>query len=266
VGPVRQNCVHEVPSGSVVKVLESGQILVINPETGSMGTFPACNLSNAIIPAPGEYDGWLAYTAYNYPAGISSFLGYFSVPDAPQSDPQVLYLFTGLQNVNWIPIIDPPPNVFDIIQPVLQYPGDFGNYWSVKSWYVTLNSGVLYSKEMQTTTGDNIYGVMNQSISNPETWYIAGTSQKSGASTSLTVSKPRLASQPWGYNTAECYGCAGGCSYEPQNDVSFTQLKLFGQNGAPINPVWTPYGSPNDACSEKATVVNSQTVTISFQS
>ena len=23
---------------------------------------------------------------------------------------------------------------FDILQPVLQYPGDAGNYWSVKSW------------------------------------------------------------------------------------------------------------------------------------
>jgi len=238
----------------------------MNPLTALVRTIPSCDLSSAMLTgSPGEYDGWLAYTAYNYAAGVSSSLGYFSVPQAPQNDPQVLYLFTALQNVNWIPIIDPPPNVFDIIQPVLQYPGDYGNYWSVKSWYVTLNSGVLYSKEMQTTTGDNIYGVMNQSASNPETWYIAGTSQKSGATTSLTVSKPRLASQPWAYNTAECYGCAGGCSYEPTNDCYFTQLQLFGQRGAPITPTWTPYNSPNDACSETATVVNSQTVTISFQ-
>jgi hypothetical protein len=77
----------------------------------------------------GDYDGWLAYTTYEAPTDIDSFLGYFSVPDEPQNDPEVLYLFTGLQNVNWIPLVDPEPSVFDIIQPVLQYPGDDGDYW-----------------------------------------------------------------------------------------------------------------------------------------
>jgi hypothetical protein len=42
---------------------------------------------------------------------------------------QVLYLFTGLQNVDWIPIVDPTPEAFDIIQPVLQYPADSGYGW-----------------------------------------------------------------------------------------------------------------------------------------
>ena len=36
---------------------------------------------------------------------------------------------------SWIPKVDPHPSqAFDIIQPVLQYPGDNGDYWSVKSW------------------------------------------------------------------------------------------------------------------------------------
>lgn len=35
-----------------------------------------------------------------------------------------------------IPIHDPEVPVFDIIQPVLQYPADGGYYWSVKSWSV----------------------------------------------------------------------------------------------------------------------------------
>src|SRR5690606_13416454 len=141
------------------------------------------------------------------------FLGYFSVPDAPKEAPQVLYLFTGLQNVDWIPIIDPTPEVFDIIQPVLQYPGDYGDYWSVKSWYVTLSGDVLYSTEIQTKTGDNIFG--NMTMIGTDTWYIGGTSAASGETTSLNVNRPRLVHQPWAYNTAECYGCAGGCNYEP---------------------------------------------------
>lgn len=46
--------------------------------------------------------------------------------------------------------MDPEPSgAFDIIQPVLQYPGDEGNYWSVKSWYVTLKSGALASDEIK---------------------------------------------------------------------------------------------------------------------
>ena len=49
-------------------------------------------------------------------SGISQFVGNFSVPDKPQNDPEELYIFTGLQNVDWIPIVDPEPPVFDIIQ------------------------------------------------------------------------------------------------------------------------------------------------------
>lgn len=31
-----------------------------------------------------QYDGWLAYTWWNYPQGIDAFLGYFSVPNNPK--------------------------------------------------------------------------------------------------------------------------------------------------------------------------------------
>lgn len=81
---------------------------------------------------------------------------------------QQLFIFTGLQNVDWvstrewplcsvnlcdervsgsfqlssrsvvqIPIHDPEVPVFDIIQPVLQYPADGGDWYSVKSWSVS---------------------------------------------------------------------------------------------------------------------------------
>ena len=43
--------------------------------------------------------GWLEYAAYQNTEGFDSFLGKFSVPDEPQAQPQVLYLFTGLQNI-----------------------------------------------------------------------------------------------------------------------------------------------------------------------
>lgn len=132
--------------------------------------------------------GWLEYTAFEDPKGLDTFLGTFSVPDVPKDVPQVLYLFTGLQNikcdhcsraphhtrclivccgacasVSWIPKVDPEPSTdFDIIQPVLQFPGDAGNYWSVKSWYVTLKGGAYYSTEVPVKPGDEIFGNMTR--------------------------------------------------------------------------------------------------------
>lgn len=73
---------------------------------------------------PADYNGWLQYTAFNLSATASfdSFLGRFSVPAAPVHPPQILYVFTGLQNKDWIPKVDPESAGagFDIIQPVLQ--------------------------------------------------------------------------------------------------------------------------------------------------
>ena len=48
---------------------------------------------------PGDYDGWLEYAAFHQTEGFLSFLGTFSVPDQPAATPDVLYLFTGLQNI-----------------------------------------------------------------------------------------------------------------------------------------------------------------------
>ena len=60
--------------------------------------------------------------------------------DVPKSEPQILYLFPGLQNIDWIPKVDPMPSqAFDIIQPVLQYPyfssDSNGKEWGLRSWY-----------------------------------------------------------------------------------------------------------------------------------
>ena len=67
---------------------------------------------------PSDYNGWLAYAAFNSSKGFSAFLGNFSVPDKPEEPPDVLYLFTGLQNKDWVPLVDPEKDGagFDIIQ------------------------------------------------------------------------------------------------------------------------------------------------------
>jgi len=214
--------------------------------------------------SPQEYDGWLAYTSFERSGkeSFDTFLGYFTVPNNPANYPEVLYIFTGLQNDDWVPLVDPEPSVFDIIQPVLQYPADTNSGWSVKSWYVTLNSGVLVSGEILVNAGDNIFGNMTRIGS--EDWYIGGTSTQTGRTTEITVSRGRLLSQPWSFNTIECYGCGGGCSFLPTNNCVFTKLTMTSQ-GSSITPKWNALQSPNNICNTRAAINSPEQVTFSFQ-
>jgi hypothetical protein len=214
--------------------------------------------------SPNDYDGWTSYTAFQSAPGIDQFLGYFSVPDMPKSEPEILYMFTGLQNIDWIPVVDPEPQeAFDIIQPVLQFPGDGGRYWSVKSWYVTLDVGTVASNERRLQPGDQVFG--NMTRTGPTSFYIGSTSAKTGSTTYLSVNHDRLASQPWSYNTVECYGC-DGCSTYPTKPLEFTKLQMS-KDKAPITPSWinNPKPSHNTQCHEKATISGPDHVTFTFQ-
>jgi len=261
-GPIPESCYHEVPPGTHIVDMGEGAYYE-HPVTHTIHSLPRCSARPLVQKAPQEYDGWLAYTTFSYPRGISSFLGRFSVPNNPQNTPEVLYLFTGLQNVDWIPIVDPEPSIFDIIQPVLQYPADSGFGWSVKSWYVTLDSGYIASSEISTKAGDVIFGNMTKTGSMK--WFIGGTSIASGQITSISVSRNRLLRQPWAYNTLECYGCSGGCSYYPTVPIKFTDLALFDESRAKVTPTWVAHKSPQDVCRETATIISPSAVTISFQ-
>jgi len=263
-GPYRADCVHTVRNNTHIIWEDAEQrYYAEDPITSVRTLIPLCATEKKLGETRlQEYDGWLAYTSWKSETDVSSFLGYFSVPNKPKYQPEVLYLFTGLQNVNWIPIVDPEPPKFDIIQPVLQYPAEAGNSWSVRSWYVTLNSGVIATDEIPTTPGDLIFG--NMTKIGPANWYIAGVSKRTGQSTSFRVSRDRLVSQPWCYNTLECYGCGGGCGYEPTEPVNFSQLAIRDRSQKVVTPVWKAYTSPNNICNDKAVVYNSTFVQIRF--
>jgi len=264
-GPIPSRCVTRLPqSGAVIQGEDEKGMLRIDIEGQESLLIPPCKgwtpQRKRKNPAPNTYDGWLAYTSFQNPTSFTTFLGYFSVPDEPQQEPQVLYVFTGLQNVDWIPIVDPPPSEFDIIQPVLQYPGDYGNYWSVRSWYVTLSHGVQVSDEIQVATGDNVFGNMTSLGGN--SWYIAGT--VGSKTTDITVTHSVLASQPWAYTTIECYGCSG-CGTEPTQPILFTKMTLTDSSGS-VSPTWKTFQSPNPICNTRAVVVSPAAVTYDFGS
>jgi hypothetical protein len=279
-GWVLSHCVHNVPSGTHLEKMPTREILATYPD-GSQHVLPLCKSAeglptfhtkkSAMPGGPEVYDGWLAYTEYDVFSPTTNttfdqFTGYMSTPDTPARAPQVLYIFPGLQNINWVPVVDPDPSVpFDIIQPVLQYPGDRGLYWSVKSWYVTLDVGTVASNEVALNVGDSIFGVMNRTTPTGDTWLINSIQVSTGKQTSITVSHSRLQYQPWAYTTIECYGC-NGCSTYPTQPEHFTKLAIY-QGKNLMTPVWAvnPQPSKNMQCAEKPVVMDPATIDMDFQ-
>jgi len=202
-------------------------------------------------------EGWQSWASFNTPNNetFTSFLGYFTTPNAPPAwakfDDAILYLFTGLQSDNWVPDYDvpvTPPSNFDIIQPVIQYGGGSenggGEYWGVASWYVTVdNTRSFWSDLIQLSAGEKVFGNMTQTGNT--TWYIAGVT--SDNQTALSITQDRLVSQPWAYVTLEVYNVRS-CDWFPtntyENTVQFTQLSLTTVNG-PITPSWNTFNGEN---------------------
>ena len=107
------------------------------------------------------------------------------------------------------------PKFFDIIQPVLQFPSSSlfrSHEWELKSWYVTVNSGAIYSSGVHVDAGDSI--LCNMTRTGPDSWVVLGTlNGGKGAVQRQSATNARLKLQPWAYNTLECYGCKGCDTY-----------------------------------------------------
>eukprot|EP00483_Globobulimina_turgida_P010370 UN10390 len=106
-----------------------------------------------------EFDGsgWQQYTKMNAGDTVDSFDGDWMVPrSSPREGGPILYMFTGLQNIDWVPPERDPGQPFDIIQPVMQYGGSAaggGNYWACASWYVTLTNDVMHGRAFRLQEG-----------------------------------------------------------------------------------------------------------------
>jgi len=71
----------------------------------------------------------------------------------------------------------------------------------------------------------------------PSKWFIGSTAN--GQTTSISVSKPRLITQPWAYCTLEVYNIES-CSWFPPSgsSINFSTMSLTDQSG-PVTPTWT---------------------------
>jgi len=266
-----KSCCHHVPSGSHIVEDQNGILTVHPPNQVASYQLPKCsfpmlrptNVSNG-RKRQGDVEGWHVYTKQNVGAGLNSFLGQWNVPDMPSSDDgQTLFMFTGLQNIDWVPPNPGPNSAFDIIQPVLQYgPSEAGggSYWTLASWYVPLiGDSAIWSDLITVNPSDIIFG--NMTLTASSTWYINGLDTSINQKTDMSISRPRLKSQPWAYVTLEVYDL-DECSDYPSQPVTFSKLQLFvNQKLQPFN--WTPVIA-DSSCNQDVSVSNSSTVVISW--
>jgi len=267
-----------VKSGSHVKRPQPTQMQVHHPD-GSIFDVPRCRYP-VVFPQSKKSTkerqsfapGWQAWTTYQSTAsqGFTQSLGYFTIPDAPVDgqDDQTLFMFTGLQNENWIPGPNSPPapDDFEIIQPVLQWgysAGGGGDYWTLASWYVTVYNGFLISDLINVNAGDKIFG--NMTLLGRDTWYISGVVQSSGTATTLKADKANLKTNPWAYCTLEVYDATGDCNEYPDNPQVYSKLQLF-EGKKQVIPKWQLNVTPDPICGEHVTVENPDHVTIHFGS
>jgi hypothetical protein len=276
-GFIREECHHSVPSGSVLEPSKAGGFDVL-VDGARVAHLPKCPFPREEMfhrrerrrQFPSDYDGWLAYTQWKYAGqsqSIDKFIGSFTVPDMPASTPDVLYVFTGLQDDDFVPIVDPSEPNFDIIQPVLQYPADSGIGWSAKSWFVTLDIGAVASNEISFAVNSTVFG--NMTRTGPTSYFIDSVNPATNKHTHITVNHARLSTQAWAFTTIECYGCTdsfggSGCSYLPTQPTQFTHM-LLESGGKPIKPQWKALVSPNPICNTKANILGPAKVTFTFQ-
>lgn len=286
-GWVLAHCVYDIPGNAEIE--KHNSTTLVRLISGELKTVPQClpkvNSENPVLrrnnarsesarqsrQLPPDYDGWLQYAAFNHTPSFDTMTNLMSVPDVPKAVPQILYFFPGLQNYDWIPKVDPEPTLrtpFDIIQPVLQYPGFSPDAWGVRSWYVTIHAGALQSELLPVAVGDNI--MCNMTRTGAKSWFI-GAKLPDGKFTNQKVNdltpgaSTRMRFQPWAYVTLECYGCRG-CSTYPEQPIVFSDIKLTA-DGEAIIPIWrpNPKPQPHQMCKENTTVEGPDKITISFQ-
>jgi hypothetical protein len=218
-----------------------------------------------------ESDGWQAYTQQHVTSGnITGMTSYWTVPQTPTEQAQLLYFFPGLQNSAWVPPQPQPAYKFDIIQPVLQFgysPDGGGGYWAYASWYVTLDTNAVVSPLVNCSTGDVLFGNMSKMTSTDDSkWYVNAVGKSNARNSSIVIDRPRLHQQPFAFVTLEAYYVddPGQCP-GPGSHSDFTEIKLL-VDGAPQTPQWQigTNGQKPPMCNVKAKIIDGNDVSIVF--
>jgi len=297
-GLIPSECAYGVPAGTHIEHLDDnmgaklhfpdGRIKTVGP---CMAKLPPLDLQFEVTEKKSEGEppaGWQVYTYWIGPSDITSFLGYWNTPDIPSNtNGQLLYLFTGLQNncggyglcpnsssdspssISSRGIIRTSDDLIsaatNILQPVLQYgfsPAGGGEYWGMASWYVA-NIGTVYTSVSQVAPGDMLFGNMTKVEGTKNMWVIAFSDETNTkvTPTTLTVSKGTLTdTEPDAYVTLEVY-TVSECNQYPTNTVQFTQMSIMESFTTPVTPDWM-INTYSNACGEMVDIVNPTQVNI----
>lgn len=290
-GYVHKKCISKMSGGDHLYDHGKGKGVSITSEAGEKRHIPTCDVpahlrimsedpSSPNAPQKqkkeSRADGWQVYTQFNNANNVSfdSFLGYFNVPQRPAKsgfDTTTVFLFTGLQNDDWVPLHGPPfsgvPRNFDIIQPVLQWgpsAAGGGDYWSLASWYVTTDDGAIFSQPKRLEAGDVIFGNMTQTGTN--TWFIGSEVTAKQIVSNIHVTKPRLASQAWAFVTLEVYGLHDCEEFPPSSSPCVFDKMSLTTKGMPTVPQWESKvgGTTISSCNQKLSVLSPSRVVIKF--
>jgi len=273
-GMMPARCVYEVPSGTHIIHNENHQGVEFHHPDGTVRQVGPCEIPLPLpeVPAPTPPDGWQVYTYWVGPNDITSFTGFWNVPNTPaKTEGQILYLFTGLQN-NCGGYGLCPDNTTgrlsattNILQPVLQFgitPAGGGSFWGIASWYVA-DFGTAHTTVSKVAPGDMLFGLMNKTAA-PNTWtiYFNDTTNPNVEPTVLNVSNALTTSEPDAYVTLEVYQVST-CSQYPTQGVKFTKMVIEKDDGKPVIPKWDT-NTYSSACSEKVTIVSPSEVDIAW--
>eukprot|EP01083_Nonionella_stella_P285366 971313_1 len=269
-------CFHSIPSGA--EVINFDEHFTVNgrsilrcrrPHNSTYINERINSYLSKTVGATGS--GWQVYVKQDAGDSVTGFNGTWTVPPLPvqRSTGEVLYTFTGLQNIDWVPPEREPTKPFDIIQPVLQYGAESGRgggaYWGVSSWYVTLGNDVLQSTLVKVSPGDSILGVMQKTST--ETWFVNSIDVNTAKNTSFSIKRSILQSQPWVYVTLEVYNI-GNCEneYPPKGTtIPYTKLSLTENNTpAKLNFQIGTNGQKPPVCDSKIAINDATSVTITF--
>jgi len=266
-----KECIHGVRSGSVL-TNEKDHVVVTHPDfPNEIERIPRCKKHNSYKKKSSNDvgvvngDGWQQYVKYQT-NNITEFLGMWIVPDAPADFAAgVLFTFTGLQNIDWVPPNADPKGPFDIIQPVLQYgysEAGGGTFWSMASWYVTLDSDVYYSRLTPISSKVTMFG--NMTKIGGDSWFIDSVDTSTNTHSSLTVTESILESQPWAYVTLEVYDIFA-CNEYPTDTIPYSNLELY-VLGKQVSPAWVigTNGQVPPICNSSISLASPYAVTIHF--
>ena len=136
------DCIHTVPAASNLINFDSHFTVNNNKISRCHTAHNYTNITQRIFEATSkniseEGNGWQAYVKQDMGSAVNAFNGTWIVPALPvqKSVDEVLYTFTALQNIDWVPPQNEPSDPFDIIQPVLQYGYESGKgggpFWGI---------------------------------------------------------------------------------------------------------------------------------------